>query len=680
MKNASTNVLSKSSQFSIRIALGPSLGQEIILTINRWLDTNGKEWTVSRLKSLRTAALQLRAGCPDLVRKIYQENSIAYFHGSLLPRGVYGKVFTLFLQAQKPSVLRRLEVVLRAYTSVYLSDLSEKQFLKAKKAITTPYQGSLASLVDARVKVRKGLVRILTGLHQEDRNRLFNRNLLPKIGKPSIDRLKMFTSTHKGDVKSQELGAIPYGKVCMSIATCPCWPRPFRDLYPLEVFDFVRSRVWSRGTDLDNCGHIGFIQEAGAKARVVAVPSALLQWGFEPLHRWLDRFLQSIPTSAVHDQNNGAFFIERHMKRDETLFCFDLSSATDRFPRSVQTWTLRLLGLESYAQSLTEVCSETFKVSTSSHEEQWEYKCGQPMGLYASFPLFSLTHLALVEGICDELGKPASNDHYQLVGDDVVIADREVAERYRQTLVSLGVEISESKTVQSAMVAEFAGFVGFRTNKSVALFRPYKHRDCKNVHNPIGLIHALGSALRRTGNEYWASKVKLFQKSRAWRNPDLSPLIPLSNGAEGVNPSAIDTTRLENLLAMACAMTGSTGNSWTGEEYDLFDLGRLASILLDKQDRGPEGSVRAPMDLLATPVEDPGLTKASVETAIKRDPLMSESTLEMLSRPVRQEVEPSPQSSSKIVVAASALEALDLMNQDHSLQVVKPDGTPWQHG
>lgn len=284
-------------------------------------------------------------------------------------------MFTLFLNAQKPAVLRRLEVVLRAYTSVRLSELSEKQFLKAKKAINTPYQGTDESLAETQEVVRKGLERIrhmVTSSHVATKE-LLQHDGHPKIGKPSIDRLKMFTATHCGTVDLSDLRNIPYGRVCGSIASCTCWPQPFRDLYPLEVFDFIRSRVWSDGTDNDHCGHIGFIQEPGAKARVVAVPSALLQWGFEPLHRWLDKLLRFIPSSDVHDHNRGALFIEDSHSCGELLHCFDLSSATDRFPLQLQTFALEFFGLKAYAESLREICEEDFLVRTRFGEERWRF-------------------------------------------------------------------------------------------------------------------------------------------------------------------------------------------------------------------------------------------------------------------------------------------------------------------
>ena len=59
---------------------------------------------------------------------------------------------------------------------------------------------------------------------------------------------------------------------------------------------------------------------------------------------------------------------------------------------------------------------------------------------------------------CAEQVYPGRRFHsYALLGDDIVIADRRVAERYRRMVNMLGVSISESKSIDSPIGAlEFA--------------------------------------------------------------------------------------------------------------------------------------------------------------------------------------------------------------------------------
>jgi hypothetical protein len=386
---------------------------------------------------------------------------------------------------------------------------------------------------------------------------------------------------------------------------------------------FIQSLVWNDSTDNDFAGHISFIQELGAKARVIAVPTALLQWGFEPLHDWLDRFIHNLPQSCVHDQNKGAWFIQEQLNLGNKIWSFDLSSATDRFPLKLQTSLLRALHLKGYAEALEELVTEKWQVTSTEEPEAWKYEVGQPMGLYCSFPLFALTHLVLLLGLCDRAGISLLDAPFRVIGDDVIIASEILANEYSLALGQLGVEVSPAKTLQSSCVAEFAGFVGYRTNQSVAVFRPYKHSDTSDLHNPLGLIYALGSALRRTKRRFWADQVSLFQSTRSMRNPDLSPLLP-SEGVEGLQPPTIDTTRLANLLSAAYAAANIGSNSYTGESLELEMPEDLANILLDKQDIYVAlPGQKLPDELLATPKFDEVIPRTvGLNQKLSQDPLI----------------------------------------------------------
>lgn len=624
-----TNVLQQSSRFVLFMALGPYAGT-VIKTINQWLSNNGVEWTVKRLKDIRSAAMQLRAGNPLIAKSIYQENSIAYFHGSLLPRGSFYRIVRLYTQCEKPSCLRRLDACLRVYTGLVLKEVSQNQANKALKAITTPYQGSESALFFARAAITRWQRMVLSPM-LKSHYYLVGSNGEPKLAQPNLEKLKPLTSTHKSSVKSGDFRDTPYGAACLSLCSSTVWPRSFQELYnSWRIMDFIQSIVWSPRTDNDYAGHISFIQEAGAKARVVAVPNAWLQWGFQPLHEWLDSVLQILDYSCVHDQNKGAWYIQERLKADCCLYSFDLTSATDRFPLTLQLNLLENLGLGKYADALQEVTNEDWYVSTGPYKGQaWKYECGQPMGLYGSFPLFSLTHIALLGGLCLEEGISLAETPFLLLGDDVVISNPKLAHSYEKILKDLGVEVSFAKSMKSSKVAEFAGFVGYRTNKSVALHRPYKHKNSISVTNPISMIFSLGRGLRRTGSPTWISAVQRFGKTRSWRNPDLSPLIS-NQDQGGVMPPQIDTTRLANLLHYASAQCGVTGNSYTGEELSLDDIENLAMILLDKQDSVIDNNTDS-RELLSTP-ERPEQIPATVEQLIYSDPLMTDSFLEFSDR------------------------------------------------
>jgi hypothetical protein len=85
------------------------------------------------------------------------------------------------------------------------------------------------------------------------------------------------------------------------------------------------------------------------------------------------------------------------------------------------------------------------------------YGSGQPMGAYSSWPAFSLCHHLVVLIACKRAGfNPLTYKNYMLLGDDIVIADEEVATNYLDIMRDLGVEISFEKSLVSSDTLEFA--------------------------------------------------------------------------------------------------------------------------------------------------------------------------------------------------------------------------------
>lgn len=87
------------------------------------------------------------------------------------------------------------------------------------------------------------------------------------------------------------------------------------------------------------------------------------------------------------------------------------------------------------------------------------FTAGQPLGYYGSWALFALSHHYVVwlaaRRACPNRVKPFSA--YALLGDDIVIADKEVAHHYQVILDALGVSISAQKSLVSYLGAlEFA--------------------------------------------------------------------------------------------------------------------------------------------------------------------------------------------------------------------------------
>ncbi|PKA62720.1 putative mitochondrial protein [Apostasia shenzhenica] len=112
------------------------------------------------------------------------------------------------------------------------------------------------------------------------------------------------------------------------------------------------------------------------------------------------------------------------------------------------------------------------------------YVAGQPLGYRSSWPLFSLTH-HLVVWICAEQVYPGRRfDRYALLGDDIVITDKRVAENYEAVLKELQVSISKGKSLIShSGAAEFSKRF-FVQNLTVDL-SPITLKALLGVHIPV---------------------------------------------------------------------------------------------------------------------------------------------------------------------------------------------------
>lgn len=617
-----SNQLSKKTNKIISDACGVQAAL-LISTINTWLRCSGTEWTVTRLKAYWAAALQLRAGNHSVVKSIYQKHSIQYRRKDLIPKGPFGPIVWKFTHAQRPSILRRMALVLRIYTSMSLPKLSKSQYNKARNAINNPYPGSDDELAKLAGLVVQGVRRL---------------NLQPiKVGSPDIRGLKPFTGVHVPSFGRYgqwfslpiEMRSIAYGRLITSMTTNVWLPQSLRHDKRGETY---RQFLEQSGATNTHSGHIMFLQEQGAKARVVAVPNGWLQWSFAPLAESLDRTCRSIPTSACHDQNKGADFMVSSMSSGKKLWCFDLSSATDRFPLLPQLALLKELKLSRYASALRDVASQPWEVDTELGDyEEWNYSCGQPQGLYGSFPSFHLTHICVLEGCLSLLESnghtlPPSQQLYCVLGDDVVINYAPLADLYSRTMTDLAhVELSDQKSIESFDVGEFAGFLCLKTNKGPITFRPYKHsKDPKKINNSLNLIANMGHSF---SHPYWKKKAITFSKTLPWRNADLSPLFETKNEPDGTPGSRIDVNRLCNLIGMSyqAQLDPENGSRFLLGPM-LYDMQwDFACRLMGYQPEQVDSSQkRTPDQLLETTKQEIEEERRNIELVLSRDPLMKD--------------------------------------------------------
>ncbi|KAG6467641.1 uncharacterized mitochondrial protein AtMg01110-like [Zingiber officinale] len=180
-----------------------------------------------------------------------------------------------------------------------------------------------------------------------------------------------------------------------------------------------------------------------------------------PLHSWAMRVLSRIPNDGTFNQEGPIHRLSRFCPTD--VLSFDLSSATDRWPVLVLTEIFGcFFGQETALCVLngTLWCNVFHTHRPLLRKARFVYfAAGQPLGYYGSWALFSLSHHFMVWLAAWYVypRRTAPFRKYALLGDDIVIADRAVAERYKALLDTMDVSISESKSIDSKTGAvEFA--------------------------------------------------------------------------------------------------------------------------------------------------------------------------------------------------------------------------------
>jgi hypothetical protein len=211
-------------------------------------------------------------------------------------------------------------------------------------------------------------------------------------------------------------------------------------------------------------GRLGFKEEPG-KIRVFAMVNILTQTLMAPLHKWIFLRLRKIPTDGTFNQVAPVErLIKRFRREGSWVASYDLSAATDRLPLALQVRLLvPVLGEKMAANWANLLVSQPYglpKVAKSYNLgfDRVVYAVGQPMGALSSWALLALTHHALVQMAAFEVHKLSGWFlNYAILGDDVVIADRLVAQRYLAIMKEIGVDISLAKSlVSNTSSLEFA--------------------------------------------------------------------------------------------------------------------------------------------------------------------------------------------------------------------------------
>lgn len=523
-----------------------------IARTEHFLTHKGKEWTSARGAALWNVANLHRSGAHEQALKVMQSSRIAHNDQGYPSNGVEAAIVRAYVESRRPSSTRRLAAVLRGYSSIRLSEASKSQVAKARLSINNPpdvVYPDITPIPNPSYMVvvdRKNVVTHLPGPKYGSWKQLDPSDLTyPSIAELSGTSRYPSTFHLPSRMKEKPFASLlaslmSKGKVPWSLLQC--YREVEIDLFGqygelIEVPDHplrgaaATSQLKSGDTTL---GRIVVLQEAGAKGRVITSPNAWIQFYLYPLHQLLARYIRgaeegriSNGISSMYDQMRGVNHAMAVMESGGYVSAVDLSSATDRFPLVLQQATLRELNLGMFADAFDDLRGPY----QGPDGDWWYYNTGQAMGLYGSFPLFHLTHWALLEGLVYRLRLDQDpSPKYAVLGDDVLFFSQELQEAYLAELDSWGVPVSWHKCYEGDLT-EFAGFMISRKGEHVSGYRPFKHVE-GGFAPTLNVCHAVGSRVRRWG-PYWSRSFDAYQATLSKRDLSLEPLVSTSENSYG---------------------------------------------------------------------------------------------------------------------------------------------------
>jgi len=185
------------------------------------------------------------------------------------------------------------------------------------------------------------------------------------------------------------------------------------------------------------------------KVRTVAILDYFSQTVLRAFHDYLFKVLRKIPQDCTFNQSKFLTLT----KDWKEFYSIDLTAATDRFPIHIICIVLKGLLPSAYVDAWKRIMVD---LPFDYNGVPLKYAVGNPMGAYSSWNSFAIAHHYIMYWCCKQLDIPWKLAKYALLGDDILIGDRRLAELYKATMKRLGVEISSIKTHDSSRLFEFA--------------------------------------------------------------------------------------------------------------------------------------------------------------------------------------------------------------------------------
>jgi hypothetical protein len=291
-------------------------------------------------------------------------------------------------------------------------------------------------------------------------------------------------------------------------------------------------------------GRLALLAEGGCKTRTIAIGDCFSQAVLRPIHDKLMHQLKKLPQDCTFDQTKAIKWLSKVTKDRRSVYSFDLTNATDRFPVILQEAVVGALFGTKVGQLWKDVMTtyRDFSLKKSKHHTLHgiHYAVGQGMGLYSSWPAFAYSHHILIQWCASEVGIESFTD-YVIIGDDVAIANELVARKYRDILSELGVKISTAKSIISTKYP-YCGEIAKRLILDGIDISPIPPDIIKQASKHVTMLPALlDEVSRRYGLDYstLSSLLTLSRNfSRSWdrQKADILLTAPLAFARSGGHP------------------------------------------------------------------------------------------------------------------------------------------------
>lgn len=380
----------------------------------------------------------------------------------------------------------------------------------------------------------------------------------------------------------------------------------FRSLYH-QIPQFFEFYAPFKGKEVRR---IVAIRDKEGKTREVAILDYWSQSGLRPLHNYLYRFLSRINQDCTHNQ---AKWLGKLVPTEGSSFhSIDLTTATDRFPIAIEKLILSIWFGEEYAKAW-----ENIMVSLPFDYlgRKIFYKTGNPMGAYSSWATFAIAHHFFIFVACKQANKRWNRCPYCLLGDDIVIADDEVAERYKDLLLEWDIPYNASKTHVSKRLYEFAKQFYF-DGKNISPFPLAALFELrKDTFSSIATI-VRELSFKDWNSDLWASIKDYLCLIRGWNASKVKRFLPKLKLGIGLMLYLQGLSDLGITLSEYVAEKTNKPVSWTKSTTKLFTqwvAGEVVtSLFIESRDRitgnnpEPLGSLATKMVMAITSLRDGG--------------------------------------------------------------------------